>query len=100
MKVYDLVQKQLGELQRPPAPRAGLPKSRSPAAPPRLGGADRVQLSDLADQMRAAAVAEEAHHAARLAQLREMIEAGRYEVDPKEVALAILREEILPWIVR
>lgn len=100
MKVYDLVQKQLGELRRSQAPRVGREPSRSGPTPIRAGGTDRVQLSDVAAQMGAAAVVEEAHHADRLADLRAMIEAGRYEVEPKEVAEAILREEIVPWIAR
>lgn len=100
MKVYDFVQKR-DELRRPEAPRAERGSTRAStgrtSAPQ---GADVVQLSHLADEMRAAAIVEEAHHGERLAQLREMIETGRYEVDPTEVAEAILREEILPWIER
>jgi len=98
VKVYDLVQQgHLGTTAAKDARQA--PKAQGQARR-EAGAADRVELSDLADQMRAAAVVESAHHEARIAELRALIEAGRYDVSPEDVAEAILREELLPWIVK
>jgi flagellar biosynthesis anti-sigma factor FlgM len=104
LKIHDHVQAGIPDPTRA-APRtsptkSGLPVAgaagRAAAAP----GPDHVELSHLAAQMQAAAIADEARHAERLDELRARIAAGRYEVAPEEVAQAILREEILPWIKR
>lgn len=98
MKVRDPIQSQLGHLQktRQPGPAGGSPTRPRPAA----RGADRVELSDLAGQMRSAAFADEARHTARLDELRQLIASDRYQVAPEDVAEAILREEIEPWTAK
>lgn len=97
MKVNDLVHGNLGTPAAQDASHGSRPKG---SLRPEAGAADRVELSSLADQMRSAAVVEEAHLGERIAELRALIEGGRYEIAPEDVADAILREEILPWIVK
>ena len=100
MKVHDQVQSQLNQLQRPRRPDAA-PSSTRQAAPRRPApGADLVEMSDLAGEMQKAALGDEARHAERLVELRARIASGDYQVDPRELAQAILREEIHPWTAK
>lgn len=100
MKVHDQVQSQLANLQRANRPDATGAGARPPGTRRSATGTDRVQLSELAGQMQAAAIVDDARHAERLAELRALIEAGRYQVDPEKVAEAIVHEEIHPWTAR
>lgn len=68
-------------------PRQGV---RSGGGPERVGG-DRVALSDLSAKIRELVNGSPAREA-RIAELKALVEAGRYEPDPGAVADALIAE--------
>jgi flagellar biosynthesis anti-sigma factor FlgM len=97
MKVADPTHPKLRDIVNPQASKTG---GRPASVPKGAFRADHVELSDAARNAQAVQTREEMHTRARVEELRQAIDSGRYNVDTEALADDIIRDEVLPWITR